>query len=100
MLGKKLSEKSAKNVFLYSHKYRYKIWGGKTRETIFQKHKNSAIIKCREKNRRKKVRKTFFYIYTNIVTKKWGEQNARNNFSRNTLIVRGKNVWEKIVEKK
>ena len=35
MLGKKSSEKSVKNVFLYSHKYRYKILGGKTRETIF-----------------------------------------------------------------
>ena len=45
------------------------------------------------------MRKTFFYINTNIVTKKWGEQNARNNFSRNTLIARAKNVWEKIVGK-
>ena len=43
------------------------------------------------KNRRKKVRKLFFYILTNIVTKKLGEQNARNNFSRNTLIVGAKN---------
>ena len=51
-------------------------------------------------NRRKKVRKTFFYIHTNIVTKKWGQQNARNNFSRNTLIVRAKNVGKKIVGKK
>ena len=80
MLGKKLSAKSAKNVFLYSHKYRYKIWGGKTRETIFQKHKNSGIKKCSEKNRRNKVRKRFFYIHTNIVTK-YGGKNARNNFS-------------------
>ena len=46
------------------------------------------------------MRKTFFYIHTNIVTKKWGEQNARNNFSRNTLIPRAKNVWEKNVGKK
>ena len=45
------------------------------------------------------MRKTFIYIHTNIVTKKWGEQNARNNFSRNTLIVRAKNGWGKIVEK-
>ena len=52
------------------------------------------------KNRRKKVRKTFFYIHTNIVTKKWREQNARNNFSRNTHIVRVKNVGKKIVGKK
>ena len=36
MLGKKSSEKSAKNVFLYSHEYRdQKMGGGKTRETIF-----------------------------------------------------------------
>ena len=51
------------------------------------------------KNRRKKVRKTFFYIHTNIVTKKWGEQNVRNNFSSKTLIVRSKNVRKKIVGK-
>ena len=46
------------------------------------------------------MRKTFFYIHTNIVTKKWGQQNGRNNFSRNTLIVRAKNVGKKIVGKK
>ena len=46
------------------------------------------------------MRKTFFYIQTNIVTKKWGQQNARNNFSRNTLIVRAKNIGQKIVGKK
>jgi len=50
MLGKKSSEKSSKNVLLYSHKYRdQKIW-----------------IK-----------------------------NERNNFSRNTRIVRAKNVGKK-----
>ena len=42
------------------------------------------------KNRRKKVRKTFFYIHTNIVTKKWRGKNSRNNFFRNTRIVREK----------
>ena len=52
-----------------------------------------------KKNRRKKVRKTFSYMHTNIVTKKWGEEIARNNFSRNTLIARAKNVWEKTSEK-
>ena len=55
MFGKKSSEKSEKNIFLYSHKHRYKKWGGK---------------------------------------------NARNNFSRNTLIVRAQNVGKKIVGKK
>jgi len=53
-LGKKSTEKSAKNVFLYSHEYRAeKSWekGGK----IIQKHSNNASKKCWEKNRRKKV---------------------------------------------
>ena len=54
MLGKKSSEKSAKNVFLYSHEYREQKMGGKT---------------------------------------------ARNNFSRNTRIMREKNVGKKSLEK-
>ena len=100
MFGKKSSENSAKNVFLYSYEYHDKKMGGiKRAKNFFQKHKNSAKKKW-EKNRRKKVRKTFFYIHTNIVSKKWGEQNARNNFSRNTLIVGANNVGKKIVGKK
>ena len=101
MFGKKSSEKSSKNVFLYSHDYRdQKMGGTKRSKQFFQQDTNSARKKCWEKNRRKKMRLTFFYIHTIIVTKKWGEQNARNNFSRNTLIVRAKNVGEKIVGKK
>ena len=102
MFGKKSSEKSEKNVvFIFTQISLPKNGGGKKRaKQFFQKQKNSANKKCWEKNRRKKVRKTFFYTHTNIVTKKWGEQNARNNFSRNILIVRAKNVWEKIVGKK
>ena len=46
-----------------------------------------------------KSTKNVFYIHTNKVTKKWGEK-ARNNFSRNTRIVRAKNDGEKIVGKK
>ena len=38
------------------------------------------------------MRKTFFYIHTYILTKKWWGKNARNNFFRNTLIVQAKNV--------
>ena len=95
MLRKNSSEKSAKNVFLYSHEYRDQKMGGKTRETIFPR--NTGIVL--EKNLRKNVRKTFFYIHTNIVTKKWWEQNAQNNFSRYTRIVRAKNFGEKIVVK-
>ena len=87
MLGKKSSEKSAKNVFLYSHEYRdQKMWGKKRAKHFFQKHTNSASKKCWEKNRRKKVRKTFF-IFTQISLQNMGGKNARNNF-RNTRIVR------------
>ena len=53
-MGKKSSEKSAKNVFLYSHEYRPEKMGGK---------------------------------------------NDRNNFSRNTRIVRSKNIRKKKSEK-
>ena len=42
-----------------------------------------------------KVRKNVFYIHTNIVTKKWRQRNARNNFSRNTRIERAKNLGKK-----
>ena len=51
------------------------------------------------KNRRKEVRKTFFYIHTNIVSKKWGGKNVRNNFSRNKRLVRAKIVGKKSSEK-
>jgi len=82
MFRKKSSEKSAKNLFLYSHEYReQKMVGTKRRKLFFQQHTNSASKKCWKKNRRKKVRKTLFYIHTNIVTKKWGEKTRETNFS-------------------
>jgi len=45
------------------------------------------------------AKKSFLY-FTNIVIKKWGERNARNNFSRNTsnsanIKCREKNRWKK-----
>ena len=61
IVGKKSSEKSAKNDFLYSHEYRdQKMWGKKRGKQFFQKHTKSASKKCWEKNRRKEVRKTVF----------------------------------------
>ena len=54
-VGKKSSEKSAKNVFLYSHEYRDpKMWGKKRAKQFFQKHTNSASKKCWEKTVGKK----------------------------------------------
>ena len=81
MFGKESSEKSAKNVFLYSHEYRdQKMGGTKRSKQFFQQDTNSVIKKCWEKNRPKKVRKLVFYIQTNVVTKKLGEKNVLNIF--------------------
>ena len=81
MLGKKSSEKSAKNFFLYSHEYReLKMGGKKLAKQLFQKHTNSASKKFWGNNRRKKVRKSFFYIHTNIFNKKWGGKTRETIF--------------------
>jgi len=80
-VGKKSSEKSAKIVFLYSHEYReLKMVGTKRAKQFFQQHTNSASKKCWKNNRRKKVRKTLFYIHTNTVTKKWGGKKRETIF--------------------
>ena len=99
MLGKKSSVKSAKKRFLFSHEYHgQKMGGGKCAKQIFQKHTNSAKKKCWEKIVGIKCYKSFF-IFTRISCLKKGQKNARNNFSRNTRIVRTKNVGRKIVGK-
>ena len=48
------------------------------------------------KNRRNKGEKSFLYSHE-YRKQKMGTKNARNNFSRNTRIVRAKNVGKKIV---
>ena len=52
-------------------------------ETIFPETYEYCEKKIWGKNRLKKMRKNVFCIHTNIVTKKWGQKNARINFSRN-----------------
>jgi len=81
MLGKKSSEKSAKNFFLYSHEYRDQNMGGQNERNNFSR--NTRIV--REKNvgkkyRLKKVRKNVFYIHTNTMTKKWGRKTRETNY--------------------
>ena len=44
MLGKKSSEKSAKNVFLYSHEFRDQKMGGKKRENFSG---NTRIVRAK-----------------------------------------------------
>jgi len=80
MLGKKSSEKSAKKRFLYSHKLHYQKMRGKNARNNFSRNTRIVRAKKLEKNRRKKVRKTFFYIHTNIVTKKWWEKKRETIF--------------------
>ena len=81
MLVKKSSEKSAKNVFLYSHEYRELKMEEKNARNNFSR--NMRIVRTNnvvKKNCRKKLRKTFFYIHTNTVTKKWGGKKRETIF--------------------
>ena len=80
MWGKQSSERSEKNVFLYSHVYRYQKIGGKKREKqFFQKHTISASKKCLEKIVGKKCEKRFF-----IFTRKSWPKNGGNK-TRETI---------------
>ena len=83
MLGKKSSEKSAKNVFLYSHEYRDQKMGGEKRsKQFFQKHTNSASKNVGEKIVGKKWEKRFF-IFTQIsLRKNGGEKRAKQFFQK------------------
>ena len=100
MFGKKSSEKSEKNVFLYSHKYRYQKWGGKKRaKQFFQKHKNSAIKKCREKIVGKSAKNVFLYSHEYRDQKMGGTKRAKQFFQKHTNSAR-KKCLEKIVRKK
>ena len=96
MLGKKSSEKSAKNVFLYSHEYRDQKMGWKKRaKQFFQTHTNSASKKW-EKIVRKKCEKRFLYSHK-YRYQKMGEKKHAKQFFKNPRIVRSKNVGKKNV---
>ena len=74
--------------------------GGKKRETIFpEKHEYCQLEMLGKISYQKSAKTLFLYSHENR-DQKMGEKNARNNFSRNTRIVRAKNVGKKIVSKK
>ena len=81
MLGKKSSEKSAKNVFFLFTRISWpKNGGNKTREIIFPE----THYKCENKIFRKKsseisAKNVFLYSHE-YRDQKMGEQNARNKF--------------------
>ena len=65
-VGKKPSEKSAKNVFLYSHEYRDQKMGGKNAQNNFSR--NIRIVRRKNVGKKivgKKCEKRFF-IFTRI----------------------------------
>ena len=62
-MGKKLLEKSAKNVFLYSHEYRgQKMGGGKARNNFSG---NTQIVRAKNVGKKigKKCGKSFLYSH-------------------------------------
>ena len=75
-----------------------KKWGEKTRETIFPETHEKCDQKSWEKIDGNSAKKRFLYSQE-YRDKKWGERNARNNFSRNAQIVRPKNLEKKTSEK-
>ena len=91
MLGKKSSQKIAKNVFLYSHEYRDQKMGGKNVRNNFSR--NTRIVRAKNVGKKivgKKWEKSLSYSHE-YRDQKRGENNPRNNFSRYTPIVRAKN---------
>ena len=99
MLGKKSSEKSEKNVLLYSDKYRYQKMGEKRAKQFFQKHTNSAIKKCYEKIVGNKCEKLFLYSHKYRYQKMGGKKPAKQFFQKHTDSV-NKKCWEKNRRKK
>ena len=65
MLEKKLSQKAAKNVFLYSHKYRDRKMGRTKRpKQFFQEHTRIVQRKMlRKKSSGKSVKQRFLYSH-------------------------------------
>ena len=63
MLGKKSSEKSAKNFFYIHTKIVTKKWGGKTREIIFPQTRIVGAKNVGKKIVGKKCEKSFLYSH-------------------------------------
>ena len=92
---KKIVGKKYEKRFLYSHEYRDEKMGEQNARNNF--YIDTLIVRAKnvvEKNRRKKVRKTFVYIHTNIVTKKWGGKTRETIFQKHKNSA-FKKCWEK-----
>ena len=90
-----VGKKCEKPFFLFSHEYRAEKMGGKTRETIFQKHTKSAVKNVGKNTSEKSANNVSIYSHEYCAEKIGGEKKARNNFSRSTRIMRTNNVGKK-----
>jgi len=88
-----VGKKGEKTYFIFTRISLQKLRGKKRAKQFFQKHTNSASKKCRKKIVWKKCNKRFLYLHEYRDPK--GGGNARNKISRNTRIVRAKNVGKK-----
>ena len=83
--GEKSSERTEKNIFLYSHEYRDEKMGGQIVRNNFSRY--TLIVRAKnvvEKNRRKKCEKRFF-IFTRIsLPKNGGKKRAKQFFQKHT----------------
>ena len=85
MLGKKSSEKSSKNVFLYSHKYRDQKMGGQNERNNFSRNTNSASKKLWEKITSEKIaKKRFIYSHEYLDQKMGGKKRPKQFFQIHT----------------
>ena len=80
MLGKKSSEKSAKNVFLYSHEYRDQKMGGNNSRNNFSRNKRIVRAINVGKISSEKSEKNVFYIHTKSLPKYGGEKTRETIF--------------------
>ena len=75
-MGKKSSQKSAKNRFLYSREYRDQKMGGKTRETIYPETQQIVRANNVWKKSSQKIAKYRFLFNHEYRDQKMVEKNA------------------------
>ena len=97
MLGKKSSEKSAKNVFLYSHEYRDQKMRGKNARNNFSR--NTIIVRAKilgKKSFQKSEKTGFLYSHEYRDQEMGGKKRVKQFFQKHTNSA-SKRVRKKIV---
>ena len=89
-MGKKSSKKVRKTFFIFTQVSLPKNEGEKTRETIFQKHKNSAIKIVGKKIVGKSAKNVFLYSHEYRDQKMGGTKRAKQFLQKHTNSARKK----------